>query len=132
MACVRRGHDPFMMRLVKALVDERVVEVAMDPVNAKVGKKKEQGKLSNCVPEPGALIGCIVKLAVTTNFESHQRSGAEGHKGHGLVCLLDFEPDLILDKFRVLQGTFVENEQIGERGEKEIHEETEDPYHHAR
>ena len=71
MACIRRGHNPLVVRLMKALVNERVVEVAMDPVDAEVGKEQEDRELSDCVPQSWTLIDGIVKLAVATNFKGH-------------------------------------------------------------
>lgn len=45
-----RGQDPFVMRLVEALVDGWDVETAVNPVDAKVGEHEEEGKLQVGVP----------------------------------------------------------------------------------
>ena len=34
--------------------------------------------------------------------------------------LLDLQPHLVLEVFRVLEGGFVEDEEVGERGEGEV------------
>ena len=120
MAGVRRRHDPLVVRLVKVLVDERVVEVAVDPVDAEVGKEEEQRELKNIVPHSGPFGGRVIQLGVATDLESHNRCGAECHERHGLVGLNDLEPDLVLDELGVLQGPLVEDEVVGHRGKEEV------------
>ena len=39
------GHDPFVMRFVEALVEDWVVEAAVDPIDAKVGEADEGWEL---------------------------------------------------------------------------------------
>lgn len=39
------GHDPFVVSLVEVLVDARVMQIAVNPVNAEVGEEKEDRKL---------------------------------------------------------------------------------------
>ena len=112
MAGIRRGHDPLVMGLVKVLVDERVVQVAMDPVDAEIGEDEEDGELEEVVPESRALLGRVVELAVPADFEAHQWSRAERHEGHRLVGLDDLEPDLVLDELWVVQSALVENEVV--------------------
>lgn len=55
-----RGHDPFVVWLVKTLVDERVVQPAMDPVDAEIGKHDEEGKLEPIVRLEWGVVGQIV------------------------------------------------------------------------
>ena len=131
MAGEGRGHDPLVVRLVKVLVDERVVEVAMDPVDAEVGEDEEDGELEEVVPHAGALLGGVVKLAVASNLEAHEGRGAEGHEGHGLVGLDDLEPDLVLDELGMVEGALVEDEEVGERRKEEVHNDAEDPMAHC-
>ncbi len=38
MARIRRGHDPLMMRFVQSLVNQRVVQPPMDPINEEIGE----------------------------------------------------------------------------------------------
>ena len=45
-----RGHDPLVVRLVQALVEELAVQGAVDPVDAEVGEGQEDGELD---PVPG-------------------------------------------------------------------------------
>lgn len=64
----RRGHDPLVVGLVDVLVDARVVQAAVDPVDAEVGKDEEEGVLSVLVPRTRALFYRVVKLGVATHF----------------------------------------------------------------
>lgn len=50
VACIRRRHDPLMMRLVQVLVDERMVESTMDQVDEEVRKDQEQRELEVVIP----------------------------------------------------------------------------------
>lgn len=114
MACKRRRHDPFVVRLVKPFVDEWVVQVSMNPVNAKVGKDKEKRKLENVVPETGPLVGRVVELAVAADFNEEDGRGANCHKRHRLVRLDDFKPDLAFDESGMVHSALVKDDIVGE------------------
>ena len=45
-----RRHDPLVVRLVQALVNHRVVQTAVDPVDEEVGEEQEQRELEEVVP----------------------------------------------------------------------------------
>ena len=45
MTGVRCGHDPLVMRFMQRLVNLRMVQASVYPVDAEVGKADEQGKL---------------------------------------------------------------------------------------
>lgn len=49
MACVRGGHDPFVMRFMQGFVYSGVMQTSMDPVNEEVGEANEQGELEDVV-----------------------------------------------------------------------------------
>lgn len=49
MRGVRARHDPLVVRLVQRFVDARVVQAAVDPVNAKIGERDEQWELDDAV-----------------------------------------------------------------------------------
>jgi len=100
------------MGLVKVLVDERVVQVAVNPVDAEVGKEKEERELEDVVPHAGPLVGGVIELAVAADFEEEKGCGADGHEGHRLVGLLDLEPDLVLDELGMVDGALVEDEEV--------------------
>lgn len=50
MRSVRCWHNPFVVRLVKAFVDERVVQSSVDPVDTEVGEHQEHWELEVVVP----------------------------------------------------------------------------------
>lgn len=127
MTSIGRRHNPLVVRLVKVLVDQRVVEVAMNPVDTKVGKKEEEWELQEVVPQSRSFFGRIVELAVTSHLNKEQGSRAQRHERHGLVGLEYLKPDLILDEFRVVQSSAVEDQIVRERGEDEVYQDTKDP-----
>ena len=43
--CIWRGHDPFVVGLVKRLVDERVMKTAVNEVDEHVREEDEEGEL---------------------------------------------------------------------------------------
>lgn len=55
MACIRRGHDPFVMGLVQGLIYPRMVQSSVDPVNAQVSEADEQRKLEVVVEREGGI-----------------------------------------------------------------------------
>lgn len=120
-------HDPLVVRLVKTLVDERMVEVSMNPVDAEVGKDEEEGELEDVVPHSGTIGGGVVELSVAADFEEEERGSDDGHNWHGLVGLDHLEPDLVLEESGVVEGALVEDEDIGEGGDDEVDGQTEEP-----
>ena len=48
MGGVGCGHDPFVVGFVQAFVEARVVQAAVDPVDAEVGEHEEDGELEVC------------------------------------------------------------------------------------
>ena len=60
--------NPFVMRLVERLVDARVMQPAVDEVDAEVGKGNEKWELKVVVPPARALGGTIVHLGVAADF----------------------------------------------------------------
>lgn len=121
------GHNPLVVSLVKVLVDARVVQVAVNPVDAEVAEDDEGGELEDVPPEAGALLGGVVELAVATDFGEEDGGVEDGHDGHGLVGLDDLEPDLVLDVLGVVEGALVEDELVGQRGEDEVEQKAEPP-----
>lgn len=124
---VRRRHDPLVVRLVETLVHEGVVQSAVDPVDAEVGEHEEEGELHHVVPHSGGVVEAVVYLGVTADFEEEERGGEDGHYREGDVGLAHLEADLVLEVFGVVEGCFVEDEEVGERGEDIVDDEAEDP-----
>lgn len=79
---VGRGHDPFVVGLVEGFVEAGVVEAAVYPVDAKISKADEEGKLEVIIESEGRVRGCIVEFSVATDFKEEERSGTDGHDRH--------------------------------------------------
>ena len=45
VASVRRGHNPFMVRLVQRLINHGMMQSSVDPVDAQIREKNEQREL---------------------------------------------------------------------------------------
>jgi hypothetical protein len=119
-----RGHDPLVVRLVQALVEEFAVQGAVNPVDAEVGEGQEDRELD---PVPGAaeegeervrelrVGGGVVDEAEAADFCDEEGDGEDGHDWDGFEGLLDFEAHLVLEVFGVLEGGLVEDEDVAER-----------------
>lgn len=105
-------HNPLVVKLVQILVDQTVVKPAMSPVDAKVGKKKEEWELKEVIPQAGSIFGGVVQFAVASNFEEEEGRCDDGHDWHGLVGCNDLHADLIFNESRVLKGALVEDEYV--------------------
>jgi hypothetical protein len=99
----------------------------VDVVDEKIGKHEEKGELGNVVPPSRALIYGIVYLGVAANLEQKERGGQNGHYGKGDVGLAHLKTDLVLEISRVVEGGFVENEDVGEGSKEVVDNETEEP-----
>lgn len=124
---IRCRHDPLVVRLVKGLVDQWVVQTAVDPVDAEVGEHEEEGELHVIVPHARGLVEIVVNLGVSANFEEEERGGKDGHYGEGNVGLAHLEADLVLEVFRMVEGRLVEDENVRKRSEDIVDDKTEDP-----
>lgn len=78
---VRRWHDPFVMWFVKMLVNQRVVQATMYPVDTKVGKADEEWKLQNVVPQSRTFNCDVVHFTVATNFSQEEWGCEDCHDG---------------------------------------------------
>jgi hypothetical protein len=121
------GHDPFVVRFVQAFVDCRVVEGAVDPVDAEVGEEDEDGELEVVVQWEGRGGGELVEFGVAADFGEEEWGGEDGHDGHGDHGLFHFEADLVLEVFRVGEGCMVEDEKVGRGRADKVDDEAKDP-----
>jgi len=114
--CVRRWHDPFVVRLVETLVDHWMVQAAVDPVDAEVGEDEEEWQLQQVVPSvhspPCALRNRIVHLGITANFGEEEGHRTYRHDGHGFHRLLNLHPDLVLEELWVFESGLIEDKDI--------------------
>jgi len=114
MARIGRGHDPLMMRFVQSLVNQRVVQPPMDPVDEEIGEQDKEGELNEVVERERGVRGRVVKFSIAKNFAEEDGGGEDGHQWDGGEGLLDLLTDLVLEVFGVCEGCVVENEDVGE------------------
>lgn len=119
------GHNPLVVRLVQTLVDERMVQPTVDPVDAEIGEHDKEGELEPVVGRERGVLDHVVELGPAAHLEEHKEGGANRHEGHSGHGLLDFEGDLIFEVLGVLHGLLVEYQPIGQGGKDEVEEDTE-------
>ena len=125
---VRRRHDPLVVRLVEALVDERVVQAAVDPVDEEVGEGNEDGELQIVVPESGPLDGGVVHFGVATHFQREEGDREDGHYGQRDVGLSDLLTNLVFQILWMVEGSFVKDEDVGEGRADIVDHQAEEPW----
>ena len=117
---VRRGHDPFVMRLVQRLVYFRMVQTSMNPVNTEIREDYEQRELHVVVESERSIRGRVIKLPKAADLGKEARSCEDGHQGHGDHGLADLEFDLILEVLWVGEGGVVEDETVRKGSTDEV------------
>jgi len=120
-------HDPLVVRLMQMLIDQRVVQTAVDEVDAEIGEDQEHGELQPVVIGEGLVGESVVELRVTTDFTEEERRGHDCNPRHGIYSLTDFHSDLVLEKLGVLESSLVKDEYVGERRDDEVHGCAENP-----
>lgn len=123
----RRGHNPLVVRLVESTVNARVVQSSVNPVDEEVGEEDEDGELKDAVVGEGLLGDGIVELGVAADLEDEEGCSQKGHWRHSRHGLLDFQGNLALEEFGVVEGGFVPNEDVGSSRDDEVYEKAEDP-----
>ena len=120
-------HNPLMMWLMERLIDQWVVQAAVNEVDEKVGEEEEEGELKPLVPCSWTLGGGVVEFGITLKFSCEADSGQQRHQWHGCVGLNHLELDLVLEEFWVCEGCVVKDEVVGGGGDDEVKEESEEP-----
>lgn len=118
--CVRRGHDPLVVRLVQRLVHHRVVQATVDEVHQAVGEEDEQRELEDVVPHARAVLERVVEFGVAVELQPEAGRRQQRHAGHAAHRLPDLHGDLVVEELGVLEGGFVEDEDIRERRHDEV------------
>ena len=127
MTSVRCRHDPFVVWLMECLINPRMMQPSMNPINTEIGEADEQWELYVVVNTERCIGGRIVQFSVASNFGEETWSGEDSHDGHGDHGLCDFESHLVFEVFWVGERRVIEYEKIGERGADEIDNQAEDP-----
>ena len=61
------------------------------------------------------------------DFGEEEGRREDSDPGHGAKGLADFQADLILEEFGVLEGCFVKDEDVGEGGDDDVDRCASDP-----
>lgn len=77
-------HDPLVVRLVQVLVDQGVMQAAVDQVDQGVGEDEEARELQELIPHAGAFGRRIVQLRISANLEEPEDGGEQSHAREGL------------------------------------------------
>lgn len=73
MRCEGARHDPLVVRLVQGLVNRRVVQATVDPVDAEIGERDEQRELNEAVAPERLIRERVIEFCVTTDFRDQER-----------------------------------------------------------
>jgi len=99
----------------------------VDPINEAIGEDNEQRKLEKVIPASWPVRRRIIHFGIPADFSEEKGQHTESHSREGTKRLLDFQRNLALEVFRVLECGLIENEVIGEPGRDEIYHDTEKP-----
>jgi len=122
----RSRHNPPMMRLMQRLINQRMMQPAMNQINQPIRKHQEQRELRDHVPPP-ILLGVQVQFAVAADFREEPWGGEDGHLGQRVHCQGDFLFDLAGEETGVGFVGFVKDEVVGQGGEDEVEDYAEYP-----
>lgn len=68
MACVRGGHNPFVMGFMQNLVHLGVVQTPVNPIDQEIGECDKQGELKEIVTSKRCIGRSVVKFGVAAYF----------------------------------------------------------------
>lgn len=119
-ARIRSRHNPFMVRFMQTLINQRVMQTAMDEINTEIRKQQEERELQVIVISEWFIGEGIVEFGVPPYFGEEEGGGEDGDEGHGVDGLADLHPYLVFEEFGVFEGCFVEDEDVGEGGDDEV------------
>lgn len=112
MAGVRCWHDPLVVLFMEVLVDERMVQAAVDPVDPEVRKEDEERELEVRIPPAGALLNAVVHLRVAAHLGREEGHHKDRHGRDGPDGLSDLLTHLVLQEAWMREGGLVEDEDV--------------------
>lgn len=119
-------HDPLVVWLMERPIYHGVVEPTVNQINPEIGPHEEQRKLQPHI-RLSVITNILVQQRVPADLCHEEGHGKDGHDWDRSHCLRYFLPYLVLEKFRMLECVFVEDEHIGQRCEGEVYNEAENP-----
>lgn len=79
VAGIRCRHDPLVMWFVQRLVNRRIVQTPVDPVDTQIGEGNEQRELEEVVECKRSVRRSVVEFPKTTNFKQEEGRGENCH-----------------------------------------------------
>jgi hypothetical protein len=102
------------------LIDARMMQRAMDEVDAEVRENQKQRELGEVVPSSRTICKGIVEFGIAPYLSEEEGRREGGDPGHSVDGLADFHTDLVFEEFGMLESCFVEDEEVGEGGDDEV------------
>ena len=110
------------MKLVDVFVDLGMVLESMNPVDPRIREEEEGWDREDSV-SPSIIRYIFIEAPVPPHFSEEPWEGHEGHPRESNHRGPNFHPDLSLDEPRVLHHVVVEEEEVRQRREGEVHAE---------
>lgn len=104
MAGKRRWNHPLMMCFVQSLVDQRMVEAPVNPVDQEIGKSYEERELDVIIPSTRSFARAIVHPGEAAQFGHKARNGQEGHARKAPETGTDLLSDLPFQELGMVEG----------------------------
>lgn len=120
-------HNPLVMGLVEGLVDQRVVQAAVNPVDAEIGEGDKKRKLEDAIVRERLFVDGVVQLGVSPNLGDQEGSGQKRHDRHRSHGLRNLHGDLIFEELWMLDCRLVPDEDVGEGCGNKVNDNAEDP-----
>lgn len=112
VASERRGHDPFMMRLVKPAVDEGMVQTTVNPIDSTIGEADEERVLQECISPKRRFAREVIKFGPSADLGNEEGNSENGHDGHCTQSLVDLLADLVGKVAGMLEKTLIEERVV--------------------
>lgn len=120
-------HNPLVMGLVEGLVNQRVVQAAVNPVDAEIGEGDKKRKLEDAIVRERLFVDGVVQLGVSPNLGDQEGSGQKRHDRHRSHGLRNLHGDLIFEELWMLDCRLVPDEDVGEGCGNKVNDNAEDP-----
>jgi hypothetical protein len=105
-------HDPLVVRLMQALVEDWMMETTMDPIYEKIGEHDKERELEKVVPQPWAIFGLVVHLAVSSYFCQEEWGSHQSHSWKRHARLLHLHSHLVFEVFWVIECGLIEDKYV--------------------
>lgn len=88
------------------------MQAPVDPIDEEVGEHDEERELEEIIQSKRGIGREIIKFRVAAHFTEEKGRCEDGHDRNRYQSLADFEPDLVLQVFRMRESRVVENKDV--------------------